>query len=143
MKVAIFDFDDTLVHEGFSPYILCSEAEDVLRQAIKEGYILCIASFNIDVNRQLMESLFPKDIMDHFSLIYGLNNISKWEMVNDILQCIVLNNIRVDDFNGFEDVVFFDDLQENIDGVDKMLYGVRTKLVDYMTGITMQDWKFE
>lgn len=135
MKLAIFDFDDTLVHEGFFPYILCTDAELVLNQAVKEGYTLHIASNNTEVTKELLETILPERIVKHFHVVCGWE-LSKWEIISYILNVM---KEKLEYSEVFEDVVFFDDVKYNIDSVNKRL-DIRTRLVNHNTGITMDDW---
>ncbi len=102
ITVAVFDLDDTLIHEGFKTPILMPNTM----------YILEISKF-FDL------------ILDYHDYTRKKSHLSKIIEYFDVKPC---------------EIIFFDDLYENTDMVNKM--GIHTVLVNHITGIGIKDIDF-
>ena len=124
-KIAIFDFDDTLIHEGFDPVIECAESYEVLRFLHSKKYIICLATLNeyaSELSKQTsfynyIDSFFEKNTDDF-----------KNSHLNAIMEYYNCNP---------DDCIFFDDIKENIQQARKL--GIKSKLVNYKKGVTMNN----
>lgn len=124
-KIAIFDFDNTLVHEGFEPPIECPEAFDVIKFLHKKNFIICIASFNKYAKELCLQTSF----CDYIDLIIGLNTQDKkdyhFKTILEYFECKPT------------DCIFFDDIKENVVYAKKL--GMKAKLVNWKKGVTMSN----
>ena len=123
-KVIIFDLDDVLIHEGFEPYLLCDDVIDVLTYLKNKNYKLAIASHNDDT----IEILTKTNLLKYFDYIQGFDDVSKTKHFKNIIDHFKIN---------YNDCYLFDDLQANIDLAERL--GIKCKLVNYITGVTMYD----
>ena len=128
-KLVIFDLDDTLVHEGFEDYnesLLCNDVLNVLEDLKRNGHLLAIASHNEDA-----EIIAKKcGISQFFDIIVGYcpDTYSKLPLVEEILEFTKKSK---------DDIVFFDDLYENISELHRN--GMKAKKVNWEIGITKRD----
>jgi len=133
IKLAIFDLDDTLIHEGFNIPRLCDDTIKVLNTLKDKEYRLIIATFNKDavmILRQLgLYSMFDIVLTSSGSLYY------KSTMIKSIMAGYIKDGYYVDKKN----IYFFDDMEDNIEDVLKLMENAI--LVNYNTGITMDDIK--
>lgn len=133
-RIVIFDLDDTLVHEGFEDEngilgesFLFKEVKDVLKYLKEEGHTMAVASHN-----EKAEIILKSCNIHHFFKVivgYCPPSFGKTPLVEDILN-------RVDNM-GKEDVVFFDDLYENV--TELKSHGIQSKLVSWEHGVTRED----
>lgn len=135
-KLIIFDLDDTLVHESPEDPALrkaCAETVSVLQYLKDRGHVLAIASHNLRA-----KEIAVKEGIDHYFQC-GTNDLilaecppcfTKMSLVRQILKATKINA---------KDAVFFDDLIEMISDVRRNIPDIQVKLVDYRTGIRMQD----
>lgn len=124
-RIAIFDFDDTLVHEGFEPPIECSEALEVLQFFHKNKYIICIASLNEYAEELCRQTRF----YEYIDTIFAQDaDDFKNSHLNAILEYYGCSP---------KDCVFFDDIKENIAQARKL--GIKSKLVSHKKGVTMNN----
>jgi FMN phosphatase YigB (HAD superfamily) len=124
-KIAIFDFDDTLVHEGFEPPIECDEALEVLQFFYKKKYIICIASLNEYAEELCKQTNLYPYIDTIFSLKTDDFKKSHLKAILEYYECKP------------KDCIFFDDIKENIIQARKL--GIKSKLVNYKKGVTMNN----
>ena len=126
-KLVIFDLDDTLVHEGFENYnehLLCNDVLNVLEDLKRNGHLLAIASHNEDA-----ENIAKKCGISHFfDIIVGSDTYSKLPLVEEILEFTKKTK---------DDIVFFDDLYENINELHRN--GIKAKKVNWKIGVTKGD----
>jgi HAD superfamily phosphatase (TIGR01681 family) len=123
-KIIIFDLDDTLIHEGFTPAILCDHVLEVLNFLSQQDIILCIASYNEDATKIIDEL----ELSSYFDQIIGYDCKSKTEQIQQVIEknpTISPNQIH-----------FFDDLMINIQDCGDL---VQCHLVNPTYGIRMQD----
>jgi len=127
MRIAIFDLDDVLIHEGFDPPILCTETIRVLQELSNRNVQLALASYNAEADRLLQQV----GIRSYFTWVvsYEDDGTHKTSQLRQLLQLIP--QVSIEKFH------LFDDLQENIDTARAM--GMEATLVDYRTGIRMTD----
>lgn len=125
MKVAIFDFDETLVHGGYEPPIECVESLAVVKYLHKKGFIICLATLN-EYAHELCEQTSFNNYVD--SIVALDTDDYKYYHFNKIL-----------DYYGCEpeDCIFFDDIIENIECARKL--GIKAKKVNYKKGVTMNN----
>jgi len=131
-KIVIFDLDDTLVHEGFDELglgerLLFKEVKEVLEYLKEKGHTLAIASHN-----EKAEFILKSCNIHHFFKVimgYCPPSFEKMPLVEDVLKCV--GNV------GRDDVVFFDDLSENVTELKRK--GIRAKLVSWEHGVTLKD----
>lgn len=121
MTVVCFDLDDTLIHEGFDPPVVCTDAPSVVRSLHAKGYTLILTSYNTDAERLLTAI----GLRAEFITIIAYEDdwtakASMWEQVR----------------TQYPDAIIwlFDDLPVNITCAAK--YGIKGILVDYATGVT-------
>lgn len=124
----IFDLDDTLVHVGgheSSPKI-CPETEKVLAYLKSKNHVLAIASHNLEAKKIATEYHLDQ----YLDIILGECPpcYTKTPLIMKILDMTMFNK---------NDVVYFDDLYEMTSNTKRN--GIRTKLVDYRYGVTMDD----
>lgn len=132
-RIVIFDLDDTLIHEGFEDYahlgemLLFKEVKSVLEYLKEKGHTLAIASHN-----EQAEFLLKSCNIHHFFEVvvgYCPPSFEKMPLVEDVLKCVQHMETS--------DVVFFDDLYENVTELKRK--GIRAKMVSWEHGITHQD----
>ena len=134
-RIVIFDLDDTLVHEGFefehsrilSKALLFNEVEEILKYLTEKGHTLAIASHN-----EKAEFILKSCNIHHFFKVivgYCPPSFEKMPLVEDVLKCV--ENM------GKDDVVFFDDLYENVTELKRN--GIQAKLVSWKHGVTFND----
>lgn len=129
IKVAAFDLDDTLIHEGFHevghPAILCDHTIAVLKKLHAAGIKCVLATHNddaLDIVKQLK-------LDQYFDAVLAFeDDRMKVSHVQQILQRYQLQK---------HELVLFDDVQQNVDAVNA--FGVRAVLVDHVTGITVEN----
>lgn len=128
-KLVIFDLDDTLCHEGTGVYkdkVLSKEAKVVLDYLQKEGHLLAVASHNTEAVRMVKEL----GISQFFFKIVGYRpkSYKKMPLVEEILKETNMSK---------DDVVFFDDLYENVSELKRK--GIKARIVNWQTGVTKND----
>lgn len=127
-KLVIFDLDDTLINTAL--YVvqpsLCGETMRVLDYVRAGNHAIAVASLNHEAEL-IVERL---GIRHYFDIVLGECPpcYTKMPLINEIIQ-------QTD--KSIDDVVFFDDLVEMTS--DAVRRGICTKLVNWETGITMQD----
>jgi len=127
IKIAIFDFDDTLVHEGFEPPIECEDALKVIQFFKKKKYIICIATFNEYGIELCEQTSFCKYVDMIIALNTDDNKDYHFRTILDHYQC------------NPEDCIVFDDIKENIKHAKEL--GMKAKLVKWKQGVTINDAK--
>lgn len=122
-KLIIFDLDDTLYLESDK---LCEDAIWCLDYLKNKGHQLAIASHNIEG----LQLLHRFDIHDYFIAIecFIPGNRTKMPLINAILDKTGQKR---------EDVIFFDDLLENITEVSRA--GIHSVKINPYSGITFLD----
>ncbi len=125
MKIAIFDFDDTLVHEGFVPPIECNDAYNVIKLLYNKGYTICIATLNEYAGELCEQTSFYKFI----DSIIAVNT----DDAKDYHLKTILNYYKCDP----RDCILFDDRRENVDHAREL--GMKAKLVNEKKGVTMKN----
>lgn len=144
LKLAIFDLDNTLILEKYDEKgqrIVAEDAPDVLQLLKKLGFELYITSYNCNAVFDIDASKVIKT--DWFVDIWGSKKMRKYDMINMIIQ---KNIDKFNRANNYIDapkpkilVLFFDDLQKNIDEVKDHLDKIITILVDSQTGVKLDD----
>ena len=132
-KLVIFDLDDTLVHEGFEDEkgfgenMLFKDVKGILQYLTEKGHVLAVASHNEKAESVLQTC----NIHQYFKVIVGYcpRSFEKTPLVEDVLN-------RVESM-GRDDVIFFDDLSENVAELKRK--GIRAKLVSWVHGVTFKD----
>ena len=127
--LVIFDLDDTLIHEGFEePFkkMICAETMDVLKHLKERNHTLAVASHNL--NAENLVKLYG--MHEYFHMIVG-------ECPPCYTKMPLINAIMKQTGKCITDVIYFDDLIEMTS--DTARHNVKTKLVNYLTGITMKD----
>ena len=132
-KLVIFDLDDTLRHDGFDCNCsigyglhLCEDVIPILKYLSEKNHVLAVASHNLDA----LKILTKCDIAHYFDIIVGEcdDAATKMPLVNKILQ-------HTKKTKG--DIVFFDDLREIADDLQRN--GVKVKLINWVYGVRMED----
>lgn len=125
MKIAIFDLDDTLIHEGFEHPVECPDALKVIQFFYAKEYIICIATLNeygVELCKQTSFCSFVSQI-----IALNTNDLKDYHLntIMDYYKCKP------------KDCVFFDDISENVQYAKQL--GVKAKLVNWRTGVTIKD----
>jgi HAD superfamily phosphatase (TIGR01681 family) len=137
-KVFVFDLDDTLyLHRVEVSYRLeyTQKIKEFLQSLKEKGKILCLATHNKSpysyLHRMEIYDLFheiiyeKKNVNSYSNSIYEYTN--KKDMILEILDKTKMSN---------EDVIFFDDVDYNIDEVKSL--GIETVIVSPKTGIVLE-----
>jgi HAD superfamily phosphatase (TIGR01681 family) len=133
IKVAIFDLDDTLIHEGFEEFrdehsTLCDDTIQVLDTLRGKGIKIALASHNYGAESMLKDL----NLFDYFCTIQAYyDDTDKKSHINKILK--ELNVVP-------KEVVFFDDLIENIESISGL--GIKSIQVSWEHGVKLSDIKF-
>jgi len=126
-KLAVFDLDDTLVHEGFADEhpILCDDTLGILTMLRDMGVKIALASHNHKSEVILQNS----DIRHYFDSVQAYHDYTdKQSHLKNIMKELSIEP---------KQTVFFDDLIENLNGVARL--GVKVVPVSNIRGVTMSD----
>ena len=125
----IFDLDDTLIHEGFEEFtersFICQSTLKVL-EYLKRNHQLAIASHNLEAAALAKRA----GILHYFDIIVGEDPPcnTKRPLIDLILERVGKEKT---------DIMMFDDYPAVVKDLED--YGIQCQLVDFRTGVTMED----
>jgi HAD superfamily phosphatase (TIGR01681 family) len=130
IKLAVFDLDDTLIHEGFadSEPILCNDTMAILELLKKNNIKIALASHNHNAET-IMKNAGIYNFFDFVQAYYDFTD--KASHIHNIMEHFSFFNIKLDE------MVFYDDMKINI--IKARINGINAKLVSHKTGITLDD----
>lgn len=122
--VAIFDLDDTLIHEGFEIPIKCADALDVLKLAKENGCIVCLATLNEDA-LDLCKQVDLSKYIDFTVAIDIESKLTHFIKIMEYCDCVP------------SEMLVFDDVYKHI--LEARSIGINGCLVDWKTGVTLHN----
>jgi len=125
-KMIIFDLDDTLIQEGFpiTEPIICDDTMKILQYLRTKNVKTVLATHNYSAD-YILEKL---DLTKYFDLVLAYHDYT--DKASHLWNALRKFNLNP------SDVVFYDDIIENIQAVCKQ--GACGILVNYVTGVTFE-----
>jgi hypothetical protein len=118
--VVCFDLDDTLIHEGFYPYIVCDNTFSILEYHKQLNHIIIITSCN-DKAKEICINIEIDKFIDYYATHDDNSKINQYK---EVLERYGNNKL----------FIIYDDLEKHLEEARSVFNNVELNLVNWKSG---------